>query len=66
MTAGSKNGMNLVDKSNIYKVREGGPVPELIAMHYTARMLKHIELLHWHGKMLHCDAKPDNWVMAAS
>lgn len=29
-------------------------------------MLKHIETLHWHGKILHCDVKPDNWVMVAS
>ena len=66
MTAGSKNGMNLVDVSNVYKVQTGGPVPELIALHYTARMLKHIETLHWRGKILHCDVKPDNWVMVAS
>jgi hypothetical protein len=66
MSVGSQNGMNLVDINNVYQVNEGGPVPELIALHYTARMLKHIETLHWHGKMLHCDVKPDNWVMMAS
>jgi hypothetical protein len=66
MTAGSTTGMNLVDIVNVYKTCEGGPVPELIAIHYTARMLKHIETLHWHGKILHCDAKPDNWVLMAS
>lgn len=66
MTAGSTTGMNLVDIVNVYKKCEGGPVPELIAIHYTARMLKHIETLHWHGKILHCDAKPDNWVLMAS
>jgi hypothetical protein len=66
MTAGSKNGLNLVDVSNVYKLREGGQVPELIALHYTARMLKHIETLHWRGNILHCDVKPDNWVVVAS
>lgn len=66
MTAGSATGMNLVDIVNVYKIAEGGPVPELIALHYTARMLKHVETLHWHGKILHCDAKPDNWVLMTS
>lgn len=66
MTAGSQNGMNLVDISNVYKVQEGCQVPELVALHYTAKMLKHIETLHWHGKVLHCDVKPDNWVLVAS
>ena len=66
MTAGSQNGMNLVDISNVYKVQEGCQVPELIALHYTAMMLKHIETLHWHGQILHCDVKPDNWVLVAS
>ena len=66
MTAGSSTGMNLVDIVNVYKTCEGCPVPELIAIHYTSRMLKHIETLHWHGKILHCDAKPDNWVLMAS
>jgi hypothetical protein len=66
MTAGSSTGMNLVDLSNVYRIKEGGTVPELVALHYTARMLKHMEALHWHGKILHCDVKPDNWVMVAS
>jgi len=66
MTAGSLSGINLVDVVNANKINGGGPVPELIAMHYTTRMLSHIELLHWHGKMLHCDVKPDNWVITAS
>ena len=66
MTAGSQNGMNLVDISNIYKVQERCQVPELIVLHYTAKMLKHIEMLHWRGHILHCDVKPDNWVVVAS
>jgi hypothetical protein len=52
MTAGSKSGLNLVDLVNVYKVKLGESVPELIALHYTSRMLKHLETLHWHGKIL--------------
>jgi len=66
MSAGSRTGMNLVDICNVYRMKEGRPVPELIALHYTCRMLKHIEMLHWRGKILHCDVKPDNWVAIAS
>lgn len=52
MTAGSKSGLNLVDLVNLYKVKLGEPVPELIALYYTSRMLKHLETLHWYGKIL--------------
>ena len=27
-------------------------VPELVALHYTSKMLRLIETLHWHGKIL--------------
>lgn len=49
---GSNSGINLVDLVNVYKVLEDTPVPELIAFHYTILMLKIIEALHWHGKIL--------------
>jgi serine/threonine protein kinase len=62
ITAGFQDGMNLVDISNVYMIQEGCQAPKLIALHYTAKMLKHIETLHWHGQILHCDVKPDNWV----
>lgn len=52
MTAGSKSGLNLVDLVNVYKVRLGEPVPEIIALHYTARMLQRIEVLHFNTKVL--------------
>lgn len=52
MTTGSNSGLNLVDLVNVYKTKLGEPVPEIIALHYTSRMLKHLELLHWHGKIL--------------
>lgn len=64
MTAVSNSGLNLVDVVNVYKVRQGSSVPESIALFYAARMMKHLENLHWHGKILHCDVKPDNWVLA--
>ena len=54
MTTGSKSGINLVDLANVYQAATNpspGP-PEMIAIHYTIRMLKHIEALHWHGKIL--------------
>eukprot|EP00586_Coscinodiscus_wailesii_P019822 CAMPEP_0172517578 /NCGR_PEP_ID=MMETSP1066-20121228/286246_1 /TAXON_ID=671091 /ORGANISM="Coscinodiscus wailesii, Strain CCMP2513" /LENGTH=1458 /DNA_ID=CAMNT_0013299657 /DNA_START=234 /DNA_END=4610 /DNA_ORIENTATION=+ len=66
MTAGSTSGMTLVDVVNAHKISGGGPVPELIALHYTSRMLNRLESLHWHGKILHCDVKPDNWVLTDS
>lgn len=66
MTAASESGLNLVDVVNLYKSRLGENVPELLALHYTARMLCHVETLHWHGKILHCDVKPDNWVLCTS
>lgn len=66
MTAGSSSGLNLVDVVNAHRGTGGGPVPEVIAIHYTAIMLKHVESLHFYGKILHCDIKPDNWVLTAS
>jgi len=54
--------MTLVDVVNYHK-KAGVPVPELLAIHYTVKMLLHIECLHWHGKILHCDVKPDNCVL---
>jgi len=52
MTNGSQSGINLVDLVNVYKVLEDTAIPELIALHYTILMLKIIEALHWHGKIL--------------
>lgn len=52
MTNGSQSGINLVDLVNVYKVLEDTPVPELVAFHYTILMLKIMEALHWHGKIL--------------
>ena len=51
MTAGSNSGMTLIDVVNTYK-KITGNVPELLAMYYTSRMLKHLELLHRYGKVL--------------
>ena len=48
MTAGSMSGCTLIDVVNAHQ----GSVPELIAIHYTSRMLLHLETLHWHGKIL--------------
>lgn len=60
MTAASESGLNLVDLVNTYQ-EQGWKMDDLVALHYMARMLHHLELLHWHGKILHCDVKPDNW-----
>ncbi len=65
MTAGSESGMNLIDVANTYK-KIMGNVPELIAIYYTSRMLRHLESLHEEGRVLHCDVKPDNWVLTSS
>lgn len=48
MTPGSCTGLNLLDIVNTHK----GSVPELLAIHYTSRMLKHIETLHLKAKVL--------------
>jgi len=63
MSAGSETGLNLVDLVNVYKKVLGELVPEIVALHYVSRLLRHLEQLHWHGKILHCDVKPDNVVM---
>jgi checkpoint serine/threonine-protein kinase len=62
MTAASKTGLNLVDLANVYQLRLGEHVPEIVSLHYVSRMLRHLEKLHWHGKIIHCDVKPDNFV----
>lgn len=51
MTAGSHSGMNFIDVVNTYK-KIMGNVPELIAIYYTSRMLKHLETLHQNGRVL--------------
>lgn len=48
MTAASSTGVNLLDVVNAYNCS----VPELLVVHYTARMLKHIESLHLSAKVL--------------
>lgn len=51
MTAGSDSGMTLIDVVNTYKTITG-TVPEMIAIYYTSRMLKYLELLHQSGRVL--------------
>lgn len=54
MSAASPTGATLLDTVNAYKTSEsrGGTMPELLAVFYTARMLKVLEELHWHGRIL--------------
>lgn len=52
MTAGSRSGLNLLDLSNFYQVKLQERIPEELVLYYTSRILHHLELLHWHGKML--------------
>ena len=63
MSSASSSGVNLVDLVNAYLVKKE-PIPELIVIHYTSRMLLHLETLHCTGKILHNDVKPDNWVVS--
>ncbi|CAB9515023.1 Mitotic checkpoint serine/threonine-protein kinase BUB1 [Seminavis robusta] len=65
MTAASDSGLHLVDLVNLYR-RHNEKIEDLIPLHYASRMLHHLELLHWHGNILHCDVKPDNWVLCSS
>lgn len=51
MSAGSRSGLNIVDLANVY-ASLGEQVPQILALHYTARMLHHLEVLHWHAKVL--------------
>ena len=44
------NGKNLLEIVNAHS--KVGPVPELVVIHYTIKMLKCIEILHTQGKML--------------
>jgi len=48
MTAASDHGLNLVDIVNIH----GGSVPELLAIHYTSRMLTCLRSLHFNCHIL--------------
>lgn len=52
MSAVSETGLNLIDLSNFYTLKQGKSVPELIAFHYISVALRIIEQLHWHGKIL--------------
>ena len=52
MTAASSSGLNLVDLVNVYNINIGEHVPDEVALHFTARMLHHIEILHWYGHIL--------------
>jgi hypothetical protein len=52
MQAASSSGLNLIDLVNLHKLRLDQTVPEILALHYTCRMLCHLEVLHWHAKVL--------------
>lgn len=45
------SGRNLMDLKRLYDAI-GEEIPEVLILHYTARMLHYIELLHWHAKVL--------------
>lgn len=66
MTLGSDSGLNLVDLVNVHMLKLNDHVPEIIVLYYTSIMLKQIYILHCHGKVLHTDTKPDNWVLTSS
>lgn len=51
MTAASLSGFTLIDLVNLYSAH-GENIPEIIAIYYTAKMLDHIEMLHWKAKVL--------------
>lgn len=47
----SRSGMNLIDLNKMY-TEAGEEIPEIVALHYAARMLQTLESLHWHAKIL--------------
>ena len=51
MTAGSDSGMTLLDVVNTCN-KSIGSVPEMVAIYYTSRMLRHLECLHRKGRIL--------------
>ncbi|CAI5747429.1 unnamed protein product [Peronospora destructor] len=51
----------LYDVLNCYK-QSGINFPEVLAVYYSIKMLRCIELIH-SAKVLHGDIKPDNWLM---
>lgn len=62
MKAGSYPGMTLIGIVNTYA--DKWECTRADCLYCTSRMLKHIETLHQYGKVLHADAKPDNWVLS--
>ncbi len=55
-------GLTLLDVVNAFK-KAGEPIPEVVAAWYTVKTLKIFEQLHGNGKILHCDVKPDNFIV---
>ena len=47
----SQSRMSLRDLKHVYDA-SGEEIPEVLILHYTARMLHSIEMLHWHAKVL--------------
>jgi checkpoint serine/threonine-protein kinase len=66
LSAASDSGINLVDLSNWYRSNLREEVPECIVLHYLACMLKVIDQLHCKAMIIHCDVKPDNWVLSGT
>lgn len=65
LSPASSSGINLVDLSNFYRLQLRQEVPELVALHYLVWMMTILEQLHWKAKILHCDVKPDNFVLSS-
>jgi len=69
MSAGSESGLNLVDVTNFYQFHmKDNPspnrrVPELLVLHYASIIIDIIRKLHQHCHILHCDVKPDNFIL---
>jgi serine/threonine protein kinase len=54
--------MNLLNVVNLYALKRE-PIPELLSMYYVSQILGIIEVLHRDGQVLHCDVKPDNFIL---
>mmetsp|Transcript_28205 Transcript_28205/g.68625 ORF Transcript_28205/g.68625 Transcript_28205/m.68625 type:complete len:361 (+) Transcript_28205:2802-3884(+) len=66
LSPASRSGFHLLDLSNFYRTKLRQEVPELIALHYLVWMMRILDELHRDGRILHCDVKPDNFVLSCS
>ena len=56
------HGLDILGMVNLYG-KKNEPIPELLCVYYTRIILRIVECLHCDGGILHCDVKPDNFIL---